>query len=372
MRLSVPQGSTGAADSIRQSADSSCHWVAGPALGNLISERYPWRNLLARAGYPEDVLRDPEGRIPIRLLHEFWHEIADATGDPTPGLSRAQVATVNDFDVLGSMLAHARTGEEALSRLCRFGRLWSNAWMFDYEADGRLLRIRYETLGSTAEEARHDVEFSLAMVVSVLSGAFGYRFQAEEAWFRHSPATRPGGYDHFFRTSRFRAATNLLILPASILRRSLNDRIGRLGAVIETLAEDLLAKDLANEDPVTEIGWVIHRAMDTGQYDIASVANGLGISVRTLQRRLHHAGTSFGAVVDGARRSRATSLLTHSKLPLAEIALLSGFSETSAFARAFRRWEGITPSEYRNAGSTGNIGNGKSARFPEPTRELEP
>jgi AraC-like DNA-binding protein len=89
--------------------------------------------------------------------------------------------------------------------------------------------------------------------------------------------------------------------------------------------------------------------MTDGRASVEEVARALALSPRTLQRRLERAGTTFGALIDDARRSAALEHLRNPRVAIKETAFLLGFSEPSTFYRAFRRWTGATPASYRRA-----------------------
>jgi AraC-like DNA-binding protein len=91
----------------------------------------------------------------------------------------------------------------------------------------------------------------------------------------------------------------------------------------------------------------ITRLVEDGRCSVESVAKQLAVSPRTLQRRLERAGTTFGALCDDARRAAALAQLRDPRVPIKEAAFRLGFSEPSTFYRAFRRWTGDTPANYR-------------------------
>jgi AraC-like DNA-binding protein len=91
----------------------------------------------------------------------------------------------------------------------------------------------------------------------------------------------------------------------------------------------------------------VRRAVETGKPELGAVARALGMSTRTVQRRLRVEGTSFHGVVANVREELARNYLTNHTLTLVQVSVLLGFSEASAFTRAFKRWTGSPPSRWR-------------------------
>ncbi len=93
---------------------------------------------------------------------------------------------------------------------------------------------------------------------------------------------------------------------------------------------------------------LVRISLGEGQSQIRSIASAVGISVRTLQRRLAERGVDYSALVEGARFDIATQLLKDDRCKLIDIAYDLGYTDPASFTRAFRRWAGVTPSEYRH------------------------
>ena len=120
-----------------------------------------------------------------------------------------------------------------------------------------------------------------------------------------------------------------------------------LRSVLEQHAAVLAAR-IPQEDGVTrEVCRMLATRMAEGEMQIETVARALGASTRSLQRRLAKAGLSFQELLEHTRRDAASEYLSNSQLSIGEVAYLLGYSEPAAFHRAFKRWHGITPREFR-------------------------
>jgi len=121
-----------------------------------------------------------------------------------------------------------------------------------------------------------------------------------------------------------------------------------LRGVLERHAEEVIARLPAGDDVTIEIRRAIMSRIPQGETGIQSVARSLATSTRSLQRRLSEAGTSYQELLDSTRREAATRYLQDRRLSIGEVAYLLGYSEPPAFHRAFKRWNGISPQEFRH------------------------
>lgn len=171
----------------------------------------------------------------------------------------------------------------------------------------------------------------------------------------YRPAAAPERYQRFFGAPvRFEQPIQaaLLRVPQALLEREVagvNDTLRRLALAF--LAEQAPAPGLvpASTELVTRVRAIVEGSLGTRNLDIAAVARQLALHPRTLQRRLESRGTSFGAIVDDARRETAHRLLTTTDLSLGQVSGMVGFAEQSALSRAARRWWGRSPRAVRAA-----------------------
>jgi AraC-like DNA-binding protein len=149
---------------------------------------------------------------------------------------------------------------------------------------------------------------------------------------------------------RFGARDVALVVPGEVWRRTTRARDPGLFAVLDDHARALLARAPSAEDDLVERVRAAVATELTGRApSLASVARRLGTSARSLQRRLENERTSFAQVVDHVRRERAEAALQAPDVAIGEVSWLLGFSDQSAFARAFRRWTGQSPARWRRA-----------------------
>lgn len=165
--------------------------------------------------------------------------------------------------------------------------------------------------------------------------------------FAHSDATRIAPCERAFGTVVvLGAAEDRLVFPAELLSCELSTANRDVSEALEAQYARLAHFD----DPVAFVSRAraaVERGLTVGRTDVPSLARALGVSARTLQRRLEHAGSTQKSLLECARHARALELLHDQRLLLAEIAERLGYSDRTAFFRAFRRWTGMTPATYR-------------------------
>ncbi|MFC9440620.1 AraC family transcriptional regulator ligand-binding domain-containing protein [Nocardia sp. NPDC057030] len=164
----------------------------------------------------------------------------------------------------------------------------------------------------------------------------------------HPPLAPAARYAEFFGAEvRFDSATTLLRIPQALLSRPIAGR----SATVHSMAVDLLADNYSALDSsmATRVRVVIDGLITRAGLDMDMIARALSMHERTLQRALAAEGTTFTAILDGARRDVAQRLLCETDMPLSQITTLIGLREQSAFTRAVRRWFGATPQQIRRA-----------------------
>jgi AraC-like DNA-binding protein len=300
--------------------------------------------LFAEFGVPSPALAGWDVRVPLPQIANLWSRLLEVTGDAEFALHAAEHVDLTTCDVITYLESAASTIRGALEKKFAYLPLITDAieWTLDEGGGGAVLTLH-----------ERPARPPLAPVAEFLLGArqvFFSRFgppgwQPTHVSFRHPAPPRRDEHRRVFGVEpSFGAARDAITFSASWLDAPMRNRDAALSELLSRYADQLLPK--VRLQPTT---WEARVRQVVGAIDpgISAVARELGLSARSLQRALASEGTSYGRVVDMARRDGAEQLLRRRELGICEIAYALGFSGSPAFHRAFRRWTGATPNEFR-------------------------
>jgi AraC-like DNA-binding protein len=294
-------------------------------------------------------LDDPDARIPHVAAMSLLSVAVRGTGDPALGLHAAEKIRPGDFDVLEFAARSSGTLGEALATVFRYLRLLHDTADFALEPEGDHHVIRFRLTGGLALPPAA-AELVVATLVVVGRRIAGADLVPVEARFVHPAPPDTSEYSRVFRCPvRFDASDNALAIPTSHLTLPMPAADPTLKAFLDKTARQLLEK----LPPPGENSWgerveqVLVTNLRGGEPSLEGIARELGVSSRTLRRRLQEEGTQYRHLLDALRSSLARRYLAENRLSIADVSFLIGFSEPSAFHKAFKRWTGRSPAEFR-------------------------
>lgn len=307
------------------------------------------RELYRAVNFDPALLDDPDNRIPFSQFVAFYEQGARLTGDDAFGLHIGERVEPELFDVLGYVVINSPTFGEALNRLIRYHPIWSDGAFYNLDISGSQARLTYEHLDGIIDERRHDCEMTLSIFVSFARRGTGVDWTPHEVSFRHAKPQSIVEHQRIFRSPvRFDSPVNELIFDSSLLALKMMKADPGLCVILDRHAQELLSKRPRADGLINQVRQLLGEALNVGdETRIETISRKLGISVRTLQRKLKEEGKSHQDLLDEMRSDLSKRFLQEPKLAICEVAYLLGFSEPSAFHRAFRRWTGITPKEFR-------------------------
>ena len=308
--------------------------------------------LLARAQLSPEVLGQRDQRIAASAYLTLLSEGVRLSGDPFLGLHLGESVRPGYYGVLGYLIMSCATLADALHRQARYASLVGNLGrvVLDDEPallDGEAL-VAHSWQPLLAQQQRQLSEETLAGWVSFGRWISGLDIAPTEVRFQHSAPADTSEHARIFRCPvLFDQPDNALVFPKRLLAAPLSQADAQVRGMLDAYADRLLAELNQGHGVLDRARLELARQLPEQGADLEAIAAALALTPRTLQRRLRESGLSFSQLVDETRQQLVLHYLRDPALELAEIAFLVGFSEAGSLARAFRRWTGTSPGEYR-------------------------
>lgn len=285
------------------------------------------------------------GRIPIALVRALWDEAERASGNDMLGVAVGRLVVPAQFDVIGQIMRTSANLAAAIALAERYLPLVTDAHRFELSVvgDEAILRLH-------CDEAEHPqvVECLLASFGILGRRMTGQELAAREVRVRHREPPRAQRLRAEFGPNLlFGADHDELVFDRAFLALPVVGYDPVLCEILERHAQQMLHESAPAAGLVHEVRQAVVAALRGGAPSCADIARQLAMSERTLRRKLDEHRTSYRALLDGARRDLALRYLRATDLDVSEIGFLLGFANVSAFSRAFRRWVGTAPIEYR-------------------------
>lgn len=306
--------------------------------------------LLADAGIERAELENPDGRLAAASVATLFRRALAMSNDDELPLRAAEAVPFGAYRIIDFLAASAATVGDGLAHVARyFPLINSGAELCVGEGNGAM-RVELRSL-DPAGIPRAYAEYALAVTFLHCRHAAGFAWPLREARFASARPASTSAHERLFGcpvtfgTERH----ELVVAPEVWQAPSQGAASSDLLRVLEEHAGRTIASLRSSETLESSVTRLLTKALRGGDPSLEAIAKALHLSPRTLQRRLQAEGCSFADVLDRTRRSTADVYLKERSLALTEIAYLLGFSEQSAFSRAFQRWYGVAPSRYRAA-----------------------
>lgn len=306
--------------------------------------------LFARAGVDTVLFDHPDKRVPFALLLNAWHLAMAEANDPTLGLFGIEHFHPAIYGSLASIILTSPTLGDVAAQLVRFQAIPEDATHAEMSRDGDDVVLRIASPHFSDQLIRPVIEYALAEVIGMARFLTDRQHHDEIGFqsvrFRHRPAVAAAHYaarlgvEPAFEQpcNEVRFSARLLALPTACPDPEL----------FQGLLERLIARHALPDDQlVQQVEQFVMAALPRGVPRISQLAADMHLTVRTLQRRLQQAGWGYAELLDDIRQRLARQLLRRDEVSITEVAFLLGFSEASAFHKAFHRWQGVSPGEWR-------------------------
>ena len=310
---------------------------------------YDADKMLSTCGIERAILTDADGGIPHQAMMMFWQEALTTTGDDHLGIHLAEATPIDTLGVHAYAALSSPTLREAYRRACRYQRLIHQVTdlRFDEEGDDGVLR---HALPGGRPIPRHPAEFLVTLWMRLGRMVVGSDWSPGLVCFAHEAPSDIAEHARVFHsTIQFMSGRTAMIVPNQVLETPNQRADPGLVRVLDDYAERLLEQMPSNATLSERVRGQLMAELQGGVPTAEDVAKRLHMSVRTLHRNLSEEGTTFRQLLSQLRHERAATYLVDSRISIAEVAFLLGFNELSSFYRAFKRWTGTTPAEFRAA-----------------------
>ncbi len=292
---------------------------------------------------------NPDALLGLDRYCAMFEQAAAQTGVDDFGLRFGQTYRLEDMGPIGQLVLNSATLGDAVKNLCRYFPAIQDHSTLALRDDGDLIRLEYQIEDGRILRRRQDAELSIGIFNTIFTRCLGPAWSPTEIHFEHLRAAEPGAHQALLNAPvYFGQPTNAILVRRDLLARPMPQaapiRLPALKAELVRRTEKAKPADLAGRVAQKIRDGFLNRAAD-----IDTIAKNLGMSRATLYRALAAQNIDFSSLTETVRRDLALIYIAEPGIPLSDIAALLGYSEPSAFTRAFKRWAGTSPARYRAA-----------------------
>jgi len=308
---------------------------------------------LKEVGLRRADLQDPEARIAYAAFVGLIERAALLLSEPAYGLKLGAAHEVRDNGLIGFIALNSPTLGDALANVERYVGVTNEGVDAVFERDGAGMALRFRETDPSLRGLRHNSEQAAATIAKGARELTHRRAAPLRVEFMHGRPNAPIDYEGMLGCPvRFQSQWDGVVFSDETLRLPVSGADHKLLRALESACRRIVGRAPRRLDLVHSVREYVVQHLAKGAVPFDAVARHLGMSGKTLERRLGERETSYRALVDGVRFDLAKHYLEDTDLRLQQIAYLLGYSEPAPLVRAFRRWAGCTPRQYRATGPT--------------------
>ena len=304
--------------------------------------------LLKEVGLSRSDVVDPDARVPYAAVLGLIERAASMLDDVNYGLRLGTSYGLREGGLLGFVLLNSPTLMDAIANLQRYFRVVGDGEDLKIEQNGPHVVVRFRETESALRGLRHNSEYIAAILVRAFRNMTRKAISPVRVEFMHARPNARVGYDRYLGSPvRFGTEWDALIYDVDATRLPVIGADDKLLKVLERACRQIVGPAPRKKDLVHDTRELVMQRLTKGAVRIDDIARDLGMSSKTLERRLSAQDRSFSTLLDDVRSGLAKQYLSDTDLRLEQVAYLTGYSEPAALVRAFKRWTGTTPMQYR-------------------------
>lgn len=304
------------------------------------------KKMLNAVGLPQNLIEQPESLISYQRFEQLMELCAEQSGNPLFGLEYGLFQGVDIFGPLLYLLKNAQTIGESLIELVSYYHLHSSGAVVTLEQHGSAVILSYKPTLDNTQPSRQTIELAIGVGKQLLQSLLGKRWQPQAVFLQHAPGADELAYRRLLgQAPQFNSNTNGCVFDVAALGIPLSQSDPVLHQLM-LQHMDKLDKMPMKELPIY-VQHLISSFLPNGRVTVAQIADYMMLSQRTLQRCLADESTSFKQLLESTRKTMATRYLRESDISLTQLSGMLGYADLVAFSRAFQRWYGKSPRQWR-------------------------
>lgn len=315
----------------------------------LESEGCDPKQIFEEAGLDPDKLYDPNARYPDENLYALWKRSVEVTGDPYFGLTVAHFWHPSNAHALGYSWLASATLRDAFLRVVRYLRIMTDKDQAALlEMDDQFKFVMHNP-APECPNAFEEIDASFSVLIGLSRKSYGEELSPLRLTMTRPEPEDTGPFDDFFRCPiEYDKTQNAIFFAKDVMTSPLPTGNAELALANDRVIADYLAR-FDRKNISVQVRAKLIEQLASGHATQQTVAEALNMSLRNLQRTLKNEGTSYKELLDDVRRQLAAQYMQQPGISINEVTYLLGFSEPANFSRAFKRWTGLSPSEYRTS-----------------------
>ena len=310
--------------------------------------------ILAEAGATAEQTYNDSIRLEVSKQIRILDLVAEELGDELLGFHLGIDFDLREIGLVYYVIASSDQLADAIRSAERYSGIMNDGVRLHFRQDDRAAAIALDYVNVDRQSDRHQIEFWLVAMIRICRQITDTRLAPRHLRVRHNRDAVPAEFRKFFGTDvEFGAGSDEIVFPAPMASLPLAKRDNYLNDLLRRYADEALTgrpRHLGRFRSAVED--TLPRLLPHGKASASNVAQHLGVSTRTLARKLNAEGAAFADILDQLRSALAQRYLSERELPISEISWLLGYCEVSSFTHAFKRWTGKTPRQYRSEEAT--------------------
>ncbi len=306
--------------------------------------------VLSKAGVTPEQARDPAIRLEVQTQIKLLQLAAEELQDEVLGFRLARSFDLREIGLVYYVIASSEHLADALRNAERYSQIMNEGVRLRFALQDRTATIALDYVNVDRHADRHQIEFWMVTLVRICRQVTDGRLAPSRLKMRHVRSRTPAEFRTFFgRDVEFGADVDAICFPAPVASLPVVGRDDYLNDLLRRYAEEALARKPRERATVrSKVEEIVPKLLPHGGAVASEVARRIGLSSRTLSRKLGEEGTSFAEILDQLRAALAKRYLDDETLPVSEVAWLLGYREVSSLTHAFKRWTGMTPRRFRS------------------------